>query len=92
MFTSCPESVLSCETSDGISDHDHILITRAKLRAHQNKKSPRTIPLYKKADWESIKQSIKTASEDFFSDFPSKKSVNENWNFFKKSLWDAIDK
>ena len=39
IFTSCPETVLSCETGPGISDHDHILISRVKLRAAQNKKT-----------------------------------------------------
>ena len=49
LFTSCPETVLHCETGPGISDHDHILITRVKLRVSQNKKQPRTIHLFQQS-------------------------------------------
>ena len=92
LFTSCPETVLKCETGPGISDHDHIVIARTRLKAVQNKKNPRWIPLYKNANWSSIKKCIQEASTDFFKGNPKERSVDENWTYFKKCLRDAIDK
>ena len=31
LFTTCPETVLHCDTGPGLSDHDHILIARVNL-------------------------------------------------------------
>ena len=92
LFTSCPETVFSCETGPGISDHDHILISRAKLRVAQNKKQPREIQLFNKADWTRIKETIKSSSAEFFKNSPDEKPVNTNWQYAKSSLSDVISK
>ena len=92
IFTSCPETVLSCETGPGISDHDHILISRVKLRAAQNKKQPREIQLFNKADWPQMKASLKSSSDDFFAGKPEENSVNTNWLYAKHCIADVIQK
>ena len=92
LFTSCPETVLHCDTGPRLSDHDHILIARVNLRVVQNKKKPRTIHLYKKADWDKAKEMIKSSEEEFFKNNPEDKSVNENWNHLKTCLLSVIDK
>ena len=56
LFTSNPEVVISCSTGPGISDHDHIVVARCKLHPEINMKKPRSIQLFKKADWTAIKK------------------------------------
>ena len=85
-FSSCPETVLSCDTGPGISDHDHILISRVKLKIAQNKKKPREIQLFNKADWTSMKKAIKSSSENFFKNKPEENPVNTNWLYLKTCL------
>lgn len=81
-----------CETGPGISDHDPILIARARLKAAHNKKKARWIPLYKSANWSSIKRYIHEASTKFFNRDPKEMSLNENWLFFRDCIREAIDK
>jgi len=38
VLSSCPKLVTSCTTGPGISDHDHVVIVRASVRAKQNTK------------------------------------------------------
>ena len=91
-FSSCPELVTSCTTGPGISDHEHILLLRANIRAKQSKKKPRIIHLFKKADWESVKWFLKAAEDTFFQNSPDANSVERNWNFFKDTITEAINK
>ena len=50
-FTSQPDTIISCTTGPGISDHDHLVIARVGLKPKQQRKKPRSIFLFKKADW-----------------------------------------
>ena len=75
-----------------MSDHDHIVITRCSLRPKQNKKKARTIRLFKKADWENIKRFPNDAKDTFFAYSPEANSVDNNWEYFKSFLIDAMNK
>ena len=92
VLTTSPDSVNSCDTGPGISDHDHIVITRCSLRPKQNKKKARTIRLFKKADWENIKPFLNDAEDTFFASSPEGNSVDNNWEYFKSVLIDAMKK
>ena len=59
IFTSWPETVLSCETGPGISDHNHILNSQVKLKTAQNKKQPREIQRPQMATDESDLKNIR---------------------------------
>ena len=81
---------MHCGTGPGISDHDHIVIARVKLRIVQNKKKPREIHLFKKADWEKAKLLIKTSSDEFFKNNPKEKKVDDNWVHLKSCILDVF--
>ena len=82
----------SCDTGPGINDHDHIVITRCSLRPKQNKKKGRTIRLFKKADCENIKRFLNDAEDTFFANSPEANSVDDNWEYFRSVLIDAMKK
>ena len=90
VLTTSPDSVNSCDTGPGISDHDHIVITRCSLRPKQNKKKARTIRLFKKADWDNIKRFLDDAEDTFFANSTEANSVDNNWEYFKSVLIDAM--
>jgi hypothetical protein len=43
----------------GLSDHD-IVFTELDINPQRAKQKPRDIPLYKKANWENIKEDLKS--------------------------------
>ena len=90
LFTSCPALVTSCSTGPGISDHDHIVVARCKLSPTITKKKPRTIQLFKKADWSAIKNHLKAASHDFSVMTRTSDDSQASWESFKKTINDAI--
>jgi hypothetical protein len=47
----------SCDTSPGISDH-HAIVIDSNLKPSYNKPKRRNIYLFKKANWENIKEEI----------------------------------
>ena len=49
----------------GLSDHDAVIVSLATKFYLQNK-IPRKIFLYQKADWNAIRQSIASLSEEYF--------------------------
>ena len=85
-LTSTPELVTSCTTGPGISDHDHIVIAKMELTTKQNRKEPRTIQLFKKANWDGLRNSIINATSRFLSNCPDTKPIEDNWKFFKETL------
>ena len=50
------------------------------------KKPPRVVYHYNKADPDDIKTKCKDFVSSYFEHSPDEKSVEENWNFFKESL------
>ena len=91
LFTSHPESILSCSTGPGISDHDHLVIARVDMKPKHQQKTPRTIHLFRKADWTEIKKHLSASSTSLLQS-PDSKSSDEMWCFFRDTIKQAIDK
>ena len=92
VFSSRPDLITSCTTGPGISDHDHLVIVRANIRAKQNKKKPRIIHLFKSADWTSIKEYLASGEESFFQNSPEDNAVEQNWQFLRDLILDCMEK
>ena len=81
-FTSHPSTVISSQTSPGLSDHEAVIITFTG-RTCLPKQSPRKIYLYNKANWDEIRSSLLYVSEVYFElNSNSVRSVEDNWNYF----------
>ena len=85
LFTSSPETVLSCSTGPGISDHNHLVIARVNLKPKHQRKKPRTIFLFKKADWPKIKDHLNDAKKTFM-DMSSTESTENLWCFLRDTI------
>ena len=92
VLSSCPKLVTSCTTGPGISDHDHVVIVRASVRAKQNTKKPRFIHLFRNVNWENIKSFLRSAETQFFQTCHETSSVDTNWQFFRDTITQAIEK
>ena len=79
-------------TGPGISNHDHIVIACANLRVKQYNKKPLKIHLYKKTDWTAVKSFLKSAEEVFYQNLPHENSVEDNWQFLRDTILQAIEK
>ena len=55
--TNTPSSFTRVKTIPGISDHD-IVFAEVDLKIKQKTQKPRSIPLYKKAKWDTMKEEI----------------------------------
>ena len=56
-FTTYPTLVDNVSITPGLSDHD-IVLTQVNVKHEVTKQVPRNIHLYKKADWDQLKQSM----------------------------------
>ena len=90
-MTDTPGLVQKCRVGPGISGHD-LVITDMTMKVRINKKPPRKVFLYKKANWQSLEDDITQAETNFFSSTPSERSVEDNWQQFKSALISALDK
>ena len=88
--TNKPAIVQNMYTAAGISDHD-IPIADCNVKPSLNKKVPRKIYNYKKADWENIKQKSSTFREQFLKEYMDR-AVEHNWKKFKKHINTVMDK
>ena len=91
MFSSCPELVTSCTTGPGISDHDHLVITKISLKPQHQIKKKRQIHLYKKADWIEIKKHLKNTCQEF-QNKAGERSSSECWCILRDSILESIQK
>lgn len=63
LLTNRPDQVLRVDILPGISDHD-IVFAEMDFRPEKHMQKPRLIPLYKKANWEMIKEDMKSLNEN----------------------------
>ncbi len=73
----------------GISDHDAITVT-VNQNAHVNRKPPRKVYQFKKADMNQVRDKCKQFCEYYTSQAQSH-SASENWNTFKNGLNQVIE-
>lgn len=85
-----PGHVQECKVTDGISDHDAVVV-EADMDPQRPKKPRRKIPFYKKADWKSFAEHIETHYKTM-KDTEQETDVNSMWNNLKKAINDGIDK
>ncbi|XP_071177850.1 uncharacterized protein [Mytilus edulis] len=88
IITNLPNQVQRVEVIPGLSDHD-IVFAEFAIASSKLKQKPRIIPLYKKANWSTIKQEINTLHKHLFEN-QQHLCVNEMWNCFKTTITKAV--
>ena len=71
-----------------LSDHD-IVVAKVIAKPELTKQVPRDIPLYKKADWDQLKQSMRDLHLELQSD-PATTNTYELWDKFASRLQQGI--
>lgn len=88
-FTSNPSLIKSVKSVAGISDHDIVHIT-SDVKPRLNKQKPRTVHLFRKANWVNFQEYIDSRSPSMFNDYHSK-SIEELWTEFKNLIHEGIN-
>ena len=85
ILTNNPSTFMRTETIPGISDHD-IVFAEIDMATKKKIQKPRSIPLYKKANWENIKKGMASTLEkmSYFDEHNAR--VIEMWEYFKNQL------
>ena len=86
----CQTKCLKSTVIPGISDHDCPLV-EFDARPLQRKQSPRKVPIYKRADWESFDKDLKETSNNI-NELPPNTPVNDLWKLFKNAIFEGIEK
>ena len=89
-FTTNPTLVNKISILPRLSDHDIVLV-KVNSRPEIIKQIPRDIPLYKKANWDQQKQSMR----DLYTEFQSEPATTDSqamWDKFTSRLQQGIDK
>ena len=89
VLTTNPSLVNDIQVEDGMSDHD-IVITDLDLKRRPQKKNPRRIYIYKRADTDSLKKVISDSWNKFLHTEPLQKCVEDNWKYFKDMTTTAM--
>ena len=89
IWTNCPSSFGRVETMPWLSDHD-IVFTELDINTQRAKQKPRDIPLYKKVNWENIKEDLKTIQNTVNTMKEMHHSINSIWDHFQTSLEESI--
>jgi hypothetical protein len=79
LCTNKPSLVKNIDTIPGISDHDGIILADISLQAHINKKPQRRVPIWSKANWESMKAETAAFSVKFLEECGGR-NVADNWD------------
>jgi hypothetical protein len=87
ILTNVPDSVHNVKVVPGMSDHEAVTAD-CETNIQTNKKKPRMVHIYKKANLKGIEEDLQNLSKDF----DSTRSCTENWEYFKKVLNDTMDK
>ena len=90
IFTTNPSQLGRTTITPGISDHEAVVVEfTGKLKI--NKKPPRKIYLYNKADSETVYEEIAVLKNTFLTESPYR-NAEENWTCFTKGLMTIIKK
>lgn len=91
MLTNFPAKVLRIEVLPGVADHDAVF-AEVDTRPVTNHQKPRKIPLYKKANWDSMKQDVQQLQTQIEQMERSGSDVNCMWDTFQQKLDASIAK
>lgn len=83
-ITNLPNQASRIEVVPGISDHD-IVYVEFNLALQKLKITPRNIPIYKKANWDSMKKELAELHAALSQNY-ERDDVNTLWNKFKLKL------
>ena len=89
-FTSNPTLIDSVSILPGLSDQDIVRVLVNTIPS-QTKQVPHNIPLYKKADWDQFKQTMRDFQSELLTDLATT-DVQELWDMFASRLEQGIDK
>jgi hypothetical protein len=89
VLTNRPASVIRTEVLPGVSDQD-VVFFELSVTPVKNVQKPREILLYKKANWDMIRQDLKNVLRDINTMQNSNRPVNEIWNTFQSCLEDSV--
>ena len=84
MLTNLPNQIPRTEIISGISDHD-IVFAELNIAPTKLKQKPRNIPIYRKANWETMK----TESDTLYN-VVSTSSAEDLWIDFKTKLENIV--
>ena len=90
LFTNKPGLIKDINTIPGISDHDTVAIDTA-LKLNVNRKLPRNIKQWTKADWGSMKKEALDYQAKYFNK-PDDRSVKARYKDFQDLVTHLIDK
>ena len=77
--------------SPGLSDHD-IVLAQVNVKPEVTKQVPRNIQLYKKANWDQLKQSVRDFDSELTQSSLGTTDVQSLWDKFVIRLQQGIDK
>lgn len=90
-FTTNPTLVDDITVIPGLSDHD-IVLAQVNVKPEVTKQVPRNIPLYKKANWDQLKQSMRDFHLELVQSSLATTDVQSLWDKFVTRLQQGIDK
>ena len=90
LLTNKPGLIKSSHSVSGISDHCAV-VTELDIDPPYRSTKPRPVHQFKNANWEAIRQQIRSCWTSFSKKSPSR-SVNENWLKLKSILNQCLDK
>ncbi|CAG2230925.1 unnamed protein product [Mytilus edulis] len=88
MITNLPNQVPRIEIMPGISDHD-IVFMEFKITPSKLKQTPRNVPIYNKANWETIKKEVINLQHTI-QEKVNTHTVDELWLQFKTKLNELV--
>ena len=83
--TDRPALVKSENTAPSISDNDGAIVVDSNILAILNKKTPRKVFIFSKAQWNSVKTDVLNFSTSFLESYKTR-SINQNWNDIKSCI------
>ena len=90
-LTTNPTLVDNVSITPGLSDRDTVLI-QVNVKPEVLKQVPRNIHLYKKTDWDQLKQSMRDVYAELKQSDLASTSVQSMWDKFATGLEQGIDK
>ena len=90
-FTTNPTLVDSVSITPGLSDND-VVLAKVNAKPEITKQVPRPILLYKKADWDQLKQSMRDLQTELTQSGLATTSVQSMWDKFATKLEQGVDK
>lgn len=91
IITNNPTRINRLDIIPGVSDHD-IVYTEIDASPIKRKQPARKIPLYNRANWNTIKEDMKTTLEKITMKDNNGHDANDLWNIFKNNLDSSIRK